>query len=243
MAGRPATTDLAPPLTDAPDDGDDTDDGPETGPIRRCAVTRERLPKEAMIRFVIAPDATVVPDLAEKLPGRGIWLSARGDVLETARVRGAFAKAARRPVKVPSGLTAEVAAALAGRIRETLGLARRAGLAVAGFAKAREWLAEGKAALIVQARDGSPGERSRLLGANASRMVAVAPLDAAALGQVFGRDHVVHVAVAAGRLAERLTIETTRLAGFAGDELAKPTGAAGQVLSPGSPEGKDNAGG
>jgi predicted RNA-binding protein YlxR (DUF448 family) len=235
--GRLITPDLAP----LPDE--ETDDEPETGPLRRCAVTRERLAKDAMIRFVIAPDATVVPDLAERLPGRGIWLSARGDVLETARVRGAFAKSARRPVKVPADLVADVATALAGRIRETLGLARRAGLAVAGFAKAREWLAEGKAALVVQASDGSPGERSRLLGANAGRLVALAPLDGATLGQIFGRDHAVHVAVGPGRLAERLIAETARLAGVTGQELTKPTGAAGPVLSHGVPAGQDNAGG
>jgi predicted RNA-binding protein YlxR (DUF448 family) len=196
-----------------------------------------------MIRFVIAPDATVVPDLAERLPGRGIWLSARGDVLETAQVRGAFAKSARRPVKVPPALVADVAMALAERIRETLGLARRAGLAVAGFAKAREWLAEGKAALVVQASDGSPGERSRLLGANAGRVPVVAPLDAAALGRVFGRDQAVHIAVGAGRLADRLLAETARLAGVTGHEIDLPTGAAGRTLSPGAPVGTENAGG
>jgi predicted RNA-binding protein YlxR (DUF448 family) len=222
---------------------EEIDNEPETGPLRRCAVTRERLPKEMMIRFVVAPDATVVPDLAERLPGRGIWLSAKGDVLETARVRGAFAKSARRPVKVPANLVADVTIALTGRIRETLGLARRAGLAVAGFAKAREWLAEGKAALVMQASDGSPGERSRLLGANAGRLPAVAPLDGATLGQVFGRDQAVHVAIAPGRLAERLLAETARLAGVTGQEVTKPTGAAGPVLSPGAPAGQDNAGG
>src|SRR5262245_60547881 len=80
------------------------EDEPETGPLRRCVVTRERLPKERLIRFVIAPDRAVVPDLAATLPGRGIWLSASLDVIETARAQGglgrAFARAARGPVIV-----------------------------------------------------------------------------------------------------------------------------------------------
>ena len=46
---------------------------PEHGPLRRCLVTRERLPKEAMIRFVLGPGRELVPDLAGKLPGRGMW--------------------------------------------------------------------------------------------------------------------------------------------------------------------------
>src|SRR5271168_2433426 len=87
---------------DLPPAGDE--EAAETGPLRRCAVTRARLPKERMIRFVIGPDRAVVPDLAERLPGRGIWLSAARDVLETARLRGAFAKAARGPVTVPPDL-------------------------------------------------------------------------------------------------------------------------------------------
>ncbi|MCW3474710.1 RNA-binding protein [Rhodovastum sp. RN2-1] len=191
----------------------DADDAPETGPLRRCVVTRERLAKDKMIRFVVGPDRRIVPDLAARLPGRGIWLSARGDVIETARTRGAFAKAARGPVTVPPDLTSGLQVALARRIVDTLGLARRAGQAVCGFAKAREWLDTGRAALVVQARDGSADERARFLGGWGQRLPVVAPLDAASLGAVFGRDHVVHVAVASGRLAETLRIEAERLAG------------------------------
>ena len=185
----------------------------EHGPLRRCAVTRERLAKEKMIRFVVGPDRRIVPDLAARLPGRGIWLSARGDVLESARTRGAFAKAARGAVTVPPDLTSGLKAALARRIGDTLGLARRAGQAVAGFAKAQEWLKGGRAALLIEASDGSPEERARFLGVWAGKVAVLVPLDGFSLGAVFGRDHVVHVAVAPGRLAEALRIESERLAG------------------------------
>ncbi len=239
-AGRRTTPDLADP--DAPD----TDDGPETGPLRRCAVTRERLEKARMIRFVLAPDATVVPDLAERLPGRGIWLSAKGDVLETARARGAFARAARQAVKVPPTLLADVKAALLVRIGETLGLARRAGAAVAGYAKAHEWLETGRVGLVVQASDGSPEERRRFLGPAAGRVAVVSPLPGEGLGRIFGRDHVVHVAVAPGRLAERLRIEADRLAGVDGsatNETDVAAGVSGRARATGRSGGEDSAGG
>ncbi len=184
-------------------------------------VTRERLAKELMIRFVVGPDRSIVPDLAAKLPGRGIWLSARGDVLDNARIRGAFARAARGPVTVPSDLTSGLKAALARRIGDTIGLARRAGQVVAGFSRAREWLAGGRAALVIEASDGSPEERARFLGAWAGKVAVVSPLDGSGLGAVFGRDHVVHVVVAPGRLAEALRMEAERLAGLSentGDE-------------------------
>ena len=104
---------------------------------RRCLVSRERLPRERMLRFVVAPDGAMVPDLAERLPGRGYWLSARADVVETAVRRGGFARAARRPVAVAPDLLAQLRAGLARRIGETLGLARRAGQVVFGFARAQ----------------------------------------------------------------------------------------------------------
>ena len=192
------------------------DQEPEIGPLRRCIVTRERLPKERLIRFVVAPDRALVPDLTATLPGRGIWLSADRDVLETARAQGglgrAFARAVRGPVIVPPDLPAVLDAALVRRIGELLGLARRAGQAVAGHDKAREWLRAGRGRLILQASDGSAAERARFLAGAGDSVTVFDPLPAVALGQVFGRDHVVHVAIAPGRLAERLSVEAQRLA-------------------------------
>jgi predicted RNA-binding protein YlxR (DUF448 family) len=213
MPERPITSDAEQPF-DASAPPDEGADEPEAGPLRRCAVTRRRLPKERMIRFVVGPDRRIVPDVAAILPGRGIWLSAEGDVLETACTRGSFAKAARCAVMVPPDLSADVKRVLARRIADTMGLARRAGQAVCGFVKAREWLEADRAGLIVQARDGSPDERVRFLGGRAQSVPVVAPLDAAGLGAVFGREQTVHVALAPGRLADRIWIEAERLAGL-----------------------------
>ena len=214
---RRITTDAAVQAAGEADDGAAGDDA-ETGPLRRCVVTRERLPKERMIRFVVGPDVAVVPDLAATLPGRGIWLSARGDVLKAARARGglgrAFGRAAKGPVTVPPDLPAMLEAALVRRIGELLGLARRAGQAVAGFDKAREWLRSGQGRLILQASDGSAAERARFLSGAGASVTVLDPLPAAVLGRVFGRDHVVHVAIAPGRLGERLAIEAMRLDGL-----------------------------
>jgi hypothetical protein len=216
---RRATTDAT--LID-PDPAEDAQE--ETGPLRRCVVTRERLAKERLIRFVVGPDRALVPDLNADLPGRGMWLSVSRDVLEMARDKGGlarvFARAARGPVSVPPDLPAVLEAALVRRIGELLGLTRRAGQAIAGFEKAREWLRTGRARLVLEASDGSLGERARFLSGTAGSVPVVAPLPAAALGRVFGRDHVVHVAIAPGRLAERLQLEAERLAGLRGDAPA-----------------------
>jgi predicted RNA-binding protein YlxR (DUF448 family) len=187
-------------------------DPEEKGPLRRCVVTRESLPKEAMIRFVLGPDRVLVPDLAGRMPGRGMWLSARADVLERALTRGAFMKAARGPVHPIPDLRATIVDGLRRRIRDQVGLARRAGQAVVGFQQVREWLQAGRAAVLVEAADGSAPERARLVGSHEVPIVSV--LEASELGSVFGRDHAVHVAVAPGRLAEGILREASRLDGL-----------------------------
>lgn len=164
-----------------------------------------------MIRFVLSPDRILVPDLAERLPGRGMWLSAKGDVLEQAIRRGAFAKAARGEVLAPPDLRATVEDGLRGRIRDLVGFARRAGQAVSGWQAVREWLQANRVGLLVQAADGSPAEKARLVG---HRQLPVAePLSGAELGAPFGRGRAVHVAIARGRLAEGIAAEAARLAG------------------------------
>jgi predicted RNA-binding protein YlxR (DUF448 family) len=179
-----------------------------------------------MLRFVLGPDRLVVPDLAARLPGRGFWLSPVADVVEAAISRGAFARAARGPVTLPANLIGLVRDGLTRRVTDILGLARRAGQAVGGYAKAREALQQGRAGVIIQASDGSDDECHRLLS-GAHDIPSMRPLTAAQLGSVFGRDHVVHVAVAPGRLAESLKNETFRLASMIhgtetkGDEAGK----------------------
>jgi predicted RNA-binding protein YlxR (DUF448 family) len=193
-----------------------------------------------MIRFVVAPDRTVVADLAATLPGRGIWLSARRDVIQRARTKGAFARAARGAVTVPPDLLSGLIAALERRIGDHIGLARRAGQAVSGFDKAREWLAAGRAALVIQAMDGSAEERARFLGGKAGggkagAVPVVTPLPADRLGAIFGRERAVHVAVSRGGLAERLLADAGRLAGLqdpatSGRTTDRPAGVAGGTM-------------
>ena len=187
------------------------DAGPAGGAERRCLVTRQRLPRERMVRFVVGPGAAVVPDIAERLPGRGLWVEARRDTLD--RAAGVFARAARRRVAVPEALSDQVERLLAARCTDLIGLARRAGQALSGFDSVARALAAGRAALVVVAADGSPRERDRLTGAGRAAPV-VDVLDSAELGGVFGRARVVYAAFRDCRLAWRFRAEAGRLAGF-----------------------------
>ncbi len=217
--GEGATHEVPVPLAPHPDPLPEGE-GEESGPLRRCLVSRESAPRDHMLRFVLGPNRTVVPDLLAKLPGRGMWLSPRADVIEAAVKRGAFARAARGPVIIPPDLVMLVREGLTRRVIDLLGLARRAGQAIAGFEKAREIVVRGKAGLVIQATDGSDDECRRLLS-GAPGLMAMRPLAAARLGTAFGRDHVVHVAVLPGRLAERLEAESARLAAMGSERVGK----------------------
>lgn len=113
---------------------------------------------------------------------------------------------------VPADLGAFVVLALRQRVRDFLGFARRGGEAVAGREAVLEWLRAGRVGLVIQASDGSLAERERLLGR--SELPVISPLTGEELGVVFGRDRVVHVAVAPGKLAQALRAEVERLGGF-----------------------------
>lgn len=190
----------------------DEPEPPEKGPLRRCIVTRESLPKEAMLRFVVGPGGVLVPDVAGRLPGRGMWLKAEPGLLAQALKKGAFHRAAKAQLNWPENLPALVAAQLQQRLADALGMARRAGGSVAGFQKVQEWLQAGRVGLLVEAADGSPAERARLIGGRDVPVVVV--LSTELLGQVFGRGGAVHVAVARGPLAEAVSREAGRLAAF-----------------------------
>ncbi|MCZ6720593.1 MAG: RNA-binding protein [Alphaproteobacteria bacterium] len=182
-------------------------------PRRRCIVTGEVLPKEAMIRFVLGPDGRVVPDIRGDLPGRGLWLGARRERVETALTKGRFAQALRRPVEAPADLAEEVERRLSERCLDLLGLARRARLALAGFEKVERALKGGDVRVLIAARDGAPGGCAKLR-AKARDMTLVDLFSAAELGRVFGRERVVHAALRAGGLTKRALLEIERLRAY-----------------------------
>lgn len=199
-------------------------------PERRCIVTRESRPRRGLIRFVIGPDDTVVPDLAERLPGRGIWVTADRRAVETAVGKNLFARVARRQVRAEPDLAQLIEAGLARRLIELIALARRAGGAVAGREKVLERLKSGRAAVLIQAADGSTREKAALKPPDGPNTY-VDCLTADELGVAFARDRVIHAALDGGGLAERVRGEALRLGGFRSDTARADAGrdAAGDV--------------
>jgi hypothetical protein len=184
--------------------------------LRRCIVTREALEKDQLIRFVLGPDAEIIPDLAGKLPGRGAWVKADRPTLAAAVKKNAFARSFETAAKVPADLVDRVAMLLDRQIIDLLGLARRSGTLVSGFEKTETALRTGKAALLIEARDAGKDGRAKLARHTAPGVEIWTPLPAEFLGRAIGRDHAVHVAVAPGGLARRLMTALRRQNGFSG---------------------------
>jgi len=189
---------------------------------RRCIVSGEARAKDALIRFVAGPDGTVVPDVAERLPGRGVWVSADRASLEKAVKTGAFSRALKTSVKAPDDLIARVASLLASRVLDYVGLARRSGKAAVGFMTVDKWLREGRVALLFAASDGAQGGAGKLK-ALAPDLPVLEMFASDELGAAFGRAHAVHAAIAGGPLADAIRREADRLAGFRTIEMNRKT--------------------
>ncbi len=183
-----------------------------SGALRTCLVSGESRDKSLLLRFVVGPDGDIVPDIEGRLPGRGLWLLPRRDIVDSAAKR-LFARAARRNVEVPAGLADRVEDLLVRRCVDLIGLARRAGQAVTGFAKVEAALDKGEAAVLVEAAEGAAGGRGKLKRL-APGLPVIDALTSAELGRAFAREMAVHAALLRGGLAKKFLAEAARLAGF-----------------------------
>lgn len=184
---------------------------------RRDIVTGETMAEGKLVRFVAGPDGVVTPDLARKLPGRGVWVAATREAVETAARKRLFARAARANLTAPADLADQVERLLQARLLAGLGLARKAGDLAVGFEQALAAIQAGKAAWMVEAADGSDEGRRKLI-ATARRLEPPPRLllafNSSELSLALGARNVIHTAFLAGRGAQRWTVDVERLAGF-----------------------------
>jgi len=194
---------------------DDEDDAMRE---RRCIVSGEVLPEGNLIRFAVSPDGVVTPDVAAVLPGRGIWVRASRDALNTAVKKNLFAKAAKAQVKAPADLADKVEAQLVARMQADLGMARRSGQIALGFETVSQAVqSDAPPALRLEASDGAADGKRKLFGAAHARgrkIETIELLTKAELSLAVGRENVIHAALKSGRLQERLSFDAGRLRGF-----------------------------
>jgi len=176
------------------------------------------LPEYALVRFVCGPDDAIAPDVAAKLPGRGVWVRADRASLETAIRRNAFARSLKRPAQASTSLVRLTEDRLAARCLDLVGLGARAGALALGFDQVEAAIRGHRAFGLIEASDGAEDGRAKLarlyFGLIGTEPFTVGCFTAAELGMALGRDRVVHAGWLQERMARRWAAEIGRLAGF-----------------------------
>lgn len=193
-------------------------------PERRCILSHESLPTDKLVRLVIDPDGNLVPDVAAKLPGRGVWVEADGPRVRQEIQSGRLIKAASRSLKtaltrqsVPEDLVERMITLLVRRCLDRLGLEQRAGNLVTGFDKIKAALGKkgaGQPALILAASDAAADGRRKIQAAVGTHVPVVDIFDRTQLSEALGRENAVHVLVLKSGGTEKLKADIGRLMGL-----------------------------
>jgi predicted RNA-binding protein YlxR (DUF448 family) len=205
---------------------------------RTCIVTRKTAAPDELIRFVVGPDSSVVPDLKRNLPGRGCWVLADRATVEKAAQKNHFSRAFKRPVVVPPDLGGMVDALLARAALGSLGLARKAGQVALGAAKVESAVRSGNASLVLHAAEAADDGVRKIAQARRATVHLGGPaipawklFSQAELGLALGGTNVIHAAVLAGdagRAVEKRMVALDRYRGGSPDDLAMLAAVAGE---------------
>lgn len=200
---------------------------PKKGDVSRtCIVSRETMPIADLIRFVLAPDGSVVPDLKRNLPGRGVWVEATRAAVDKAVAKRLFTRGFRTKAEADAGLGALVDRLLSEQALGTFGLARKAGLVITGFAKVEQAVAKEALAGLVHAADAGSDGVSKLAAARRRRFgeengcPVVRIFSGSQLDLALGRSNVIHAALLAGRASEIFVERAFALGRYRGDRPA-----------------------
>jgi len=203
-------------------------------------VTRQSGAPEAMIRFVRGPDGALTPDIKARLPGRGVWVTARAALVAQAARKRLFARSLKTQVDAAPEIADDVDRLLEVDCLQMLSLANKAGAVMAGFGKVADALAQASVGALLEARDGGEDGKRKLAQA-ARRAGSMAPViglfSSLQLDLALGRTNVIHAALAEGGPTTAFIARCRRLAAYrgvsidgataTGEEIeAKPNGCA-----------------
>ena len=206
---------IAPTLADS-----ELDSGPHAQARERlCVSTRTVRPVADLIRFVVGPDGSAVPDLKQKLPGRGVWVTATQDALHDAIKRKVLARGFKRDVRLPADLVGQTERLLERAALDALAIAGKAGLVAAGFTRVEIALQREDVVALLHTAEASLDGIRKLEGTLRQRqadgaIVVVRALTSAQLDLALGRPNVIHAALLAGPPSDTFLARFQRLERF-----------------------------
>lgn len=184
---------------------------------RKCIVSNEVLPETELIRFVADRDGNVLPDVAAKAPGRGVWVTAHREQVEAAIQRKGFARGFKTPVLPAKDLADQVEVQLRKRCLDLLGMGRRGGQVVSGYEKVRSHIRNQQPGWLIEAFESKADGRGKIVAlcrAIWDDVPLVGCFSSLELGKALGRDHGTHVLMQSGALAVHMGLQLARLSGF-----------------------------
>ncbi|MEJ0011438.1 MAG: RNA-binding protein [Bauldia sp.] len=190
---------------------------------RTCVVTREAKPVSELIRFVAAPDGTVVPDLKRKLPGRGVWVTATRDMVAMAVKKHHLEKALDGKVKVDPDLAARLDDLLLAAATGALAMARKAGNLIGGFGKVEKAIGSDDVIGLVHSSDAGADGIAKLQAAARRRfgeqgLPAIRIFGGDQLDLAFGLSNVIHAALLAGPAGANVLARVQDLVRYRGEQ-------------------------
>lgn len=209
---------------------EDADEEAGVDSRRTCIVSRQARSPDEMIRFVLDPAGNVTPDVRRKLPGRGVWVTASAEAVQQAVKARAFARSLKAPAHAADTLAAEVDALLERDALQSLSLANKAGLLVAGSAKVEAAIAKEAVIALLHAQDGrADGARklrqalTRRWGDAGAQLPWIDAFSSAQLDLALGRSNVIHAALKKGPAGEAFLARCIRLTAYRHSEGAAQT--------------------
>jgi predicted RNA-binding protein YlxR (DUF448 family) len=197
---------------------DRADGGEERGPERTCAVSGLKGAPETMLRFALSGEGVVVPDILQKLPGRGVWTQLNASVVRQAVAKQAFSRGFRASVKAGAELPEEIDRLLEADALRFLSLVNKSGLVVVGGAKVEAAIRAGAVLGLIQAADGAADGASKLerllkgsLGERADAVARINLFESRQLDLALGRTNVIHAALNAGPASAAILAKVARL--------------------------------
>ncbi len=200
-------------------------------PHRKCILTGESIPQEALVRLALSPDDAIAPDVRAKAPGRGAWISVDRPTLAEAQTKGALKGALARAFKtgklnIPDDLAAQVENALERATLDRLGLEARGGMLLTGSEKIETAARQGDLRMLLHAADAGRDGSSKLdqawrVGSDREGQDVrgqILPVDRQALSVALGRQNVVHIGITDHRAAGRISHMLDRWRHFIGSD-------------------------
>ena len=204
---------------------------------RMCIVTRESGSQDELIRFVAAPDGTVVADLKRQLPGRGCWVKIDRSLVDKAVAKKLFARALKADVKAAADLGETVGMLLAQQLMQMMNMARKAGQFVTGSAKVDAAVRSGAAIAVFHATNAAEDGVRKIdqarkawhLGMETEEEVPSYRLfSESEMEGLMGQNAFIHAAVLAGQAGEGVVKRAKMLEQYRNGGQSRAAGGAGR---------------